>query len=563
MGVLRVAAAAACTAALSACGYAWPDAIRARPLIEFYGSDIERDSTEKQAAARRESAPVDVYDLIAGTRIAGADVRVRRESALRHFANRSPEDQRQLRNQSQNELILRSKTMCDSYLADIEFTDFVAQNSLGIIPPILSGLGALFTNVDVVRSLSATSAGVGGTVARLNDKLVQAEISRTIRQGVENRRSEVFDQMVTRQPTPIDSYPIEIAIVDVQRYHEACNMVTGLVEARMATRGVQDPEFEQAMKIYRRVRDSIEVSSASGQTARQTATGAFAAAATAAVSAGTQPAASALEKEILDRTGAAAISVVTRAESARAAWRRISESAGATIKSSDNCATVLVNDPSAKEDCERYFRLVTNGTSIADLFVSAAAAAPPSILMETCGQLVDLVRTVASVNAATVAAPFLARTDESLGSDAGRRIADDARAAGTAVRYAIRGWVRELSELPLADIQAFGLVAVADAAQFASGDYLAENAKLTNALASIQFRLQTVRQLFKQRADRYRDSYASTVAVGAAEPREATKTVIGAISGKLPNPAGLGGLKACQERVPGDLRARLTPPLPA
>lgn len=569
MGVLRVVAAAACAAAVSACGVAWPDAIRARPLIEFYGSDAERDSTEKSAAARRESAPVDVYDLIAGSRIPGTDVRQRREAALRQFANRSSEEQRQLRNHSQNELVLRSKTMCDNYLADIEFTDFVAQNSLGIIPPILSGLGALFTNVDVVRSLSATSAGVGGTVARLNDKLVQAEISRTIRQGVENRRTEIFHQLFARQKDPIAAYPIEIAIIDVQRYHEACNMVTGLVEARMATRGVQDPEFEQAMKIYKRVRDSIELSGASGQTARQTATDALAAAATAAYSAGTQLAAKALEKEILDRTGAAAISVVARAEAANDAWRKFAVMKGAdekpryVVTKPEDCTAKFANDAAAKDDCLRFVRLLTVGPKVAALFEVHGAGPVVETLVATCGQLVDLVRMVASVNAADVMAPFLSRSNESLGRGS-TQVSDKAEAAtGTAVRYAIRGWVRDLHDLPLADVEAFGLVVVADAARLAAADFLAAEPKAFDDLLEIQFRLRTVTQLFKQRAARYSDTYNSTINADKREMVESERTAICAISGKLPPPAGLGGLKACQDRVPGDLRARLTPPRPA
>jgi hypothetical protein len=178
------------------------------------------------------------------------------------------------RNQIQDEILRASEQRCNVYKTYIRRTQSTSNFLFGSLATLLGGLGAIFTDATVARSL----AGSAGIVSGINAEYQQAYFSNlateVIVDGIETRRRRIRSEIVVMQQNyDLTTYTVQAAILDAVRFHGACTIVEGLREASQSIQTVRDPglkaiksslrDIAEARKMLDQIQKGEELSSLS------------------------------------------------------------------------------------------------------------------------------------------------------------------------------------------------------------------------------------------------------------------------------------------------------------
>ncbi len=146
------------------------------------------------------------------------------------------------RNQIQDEILRASEQRCTVYKSYIRRTQSTSNFLFGSLATILGGLGAVFTDANVARSLAGSAGIMSGIGAEYQQAYFSNLATEVIIDGIETRRQRIRDTIASkRRNASLKVYTVQAAILDAVRYHGACTIVEGLREASQSIQTVRDP----------------------------------------------------------------------------------------------------------------------------------------------------------------------------------------------------------------------------------------------------------------------------------------------------------------------------------
>ena len=139
---------------------------------------------------------------------------------------------RSQRDAVQDKFIIASNNRCGFYEQNLKRTQSTGSMLSGIITTATGGAGAIFSHSSQVLSgIAGISSGIG---AEFQKDLFSNLASGVIIPGIEKRRANLLNQIVSNRCLSPVRYTAGMAIADAIAYHEACSMDTGIIEAGKA-----------------------------------------------------------------------------------------------------------------------------------------------------------------------------------------------------------------------------------------------------------------------------------------------------------------------------------------
>lgn len=161
------------------------------------------------------------------------------------------------RNQIQDEILRASEQRCSVYKTYIRRTQSGSTFFFGSLATILGGLGAIFTDATVARSLAGSAGILSGIGAEYQQSYFSNLATEVIVDGIEMRRQRIRDDlMLRRQNADIRAYTVQAAILDAVRFHGACTIVEGLREASQSIQTTRDPGLKAIKSSLRDIAES-------------------------------------------------------------------------------------------------------------------------------------------------------------------------------------------------------------------------------------------------------------------------------------------------------------------
>ena len=144
---------------------------------------------------------------------------------------REPDDQKRRRNQIQDSIIMASNQRCNLYFTYMQRIDSETGFYLGSLATLLGGLGSIFTDADVARTLAGAAGITSGINAHRDLEYFRNLTVNVITEGINKRRGNQFSEMQERWNDELQEYTVEAAIADAIQYHGSCSILAGLEEA--------------------------------------------------------------------------------------------------------------------------------------------------------------------------------------------------------------------------------------------------------------------------------------------------------------------------------------------
>ncbi|WP_339855830.1 hypothetical protein [uncultured Nisaea sp.] len=157
---------------------------------------------------------------------------------------------RERRNRVQERILAAANQRCEIYKRYIQRVRSSSNFILGSAATAAGILGGLFTATATARSLSAASGILSGTRAEYNQEMFQNLATQVITAGIDKRRQDVYQQIVTKgQAFDIEKYSVEAAIKDTMTYEDMCSAYAAFEEANDSIKTVTDPGIEAANRV--------------------------------------------------------------------------------------------------------------------------------------------------------------------------------------------------------------------------------------------------------------------------------------------------------------------------
>jgi hypothetical protein len=143
-------------------------------------------------------------------------------------------DQTVRRNSFQDSLIRASNASCNEFKDNLLLiradTGFLATASSVVFGALGAAAGAVgsISAAPILTGASGASAGVGEA---FDSAYFQDQVTKIINDGIDNKRAEVLGKIAKRREEGITSYGIDAAIADIENYHGACSIRSGLDKA--------------------------------------------------------------------------------------------------------------------------------------------------------------------------------------------------------------------------------------------------------------------------------------------------------------------------------------------
>jgi len=144
------------------------------------------------------------------------------------------------RNEIQDQLLMVADRRCESYKMLLTTVDSDSSFITGAISTITGILGGTFSAATTARAFSSASGISAGVGAEFDKSFFKQQIIPVITAGIDMKRVEIHDEILTKRGKSIDDYSLSIAIADSTRYNGACSVSEGLdkVKDQIAKNGV-------------------------------------------------------------------------------------------------------------------------------------------------------------------------------------------------------------------------------------------------------------------------------------------------------------------------------------
>lgn len=135
-----------------------------------------------------------------------------------------------------NEIIAIGITLSDKACANHKaqiISDAANWNlSTGSIAMIFAGAAAVIDSATTASHLAAGAATLTGVQSLANNEVYANALSTTILRAIDVSRSKARAKLLNGMEN--DNYSISLALIDLQEYHDACSLMSGLVEVTKA-----------------------------------------------------------------------------------------------------------------------------------------------------------------------------------------------------------------------------------------------------------------------------------------------------------------------------------------
>lgn len=169
----------------------------------------------------------------------------RLDQALGCFADLAtvnPERARDLRNQIQERMLGASEQRCADFKAHLQRSQSTANFLSGIFTSGFAAAGAITKSIEGARTLAGLSGLSSAYGAEFNQAYFANLGAYIVVGGVDQARGKLYEQIyASANGKTITEYTLQAAIKDGFRYHGACSIMTGLIEAQEAIRLVDNP----------------------------------------------------------------------------------------------------------------------------------------------------------------------------------------------------------------------------------------------------------------------------------------------------------------------------------
>ncbi len=146
------------------------------------------------------------------------------------------------RNQIQERLLAASEQRCADFKALLQRKQSDTNFFTGLATAAFAAAGSITTSVEGARTLAGLSGLSSAYGAEYNQAYFSNLASHVIVAGIELQRTRIYEQIAARgQSKSINDYPLQAAIKDAFRFHGACSIMAGLVQAQEAIKTVENP----------------------------------------------------------------------------------------------------------------------------------------------------------------------------------------------------------------------------------------------------------------------------------------------------------------------------------
>ena len=166
------------------------------------------------------------------------------------------------RNALTSKILLLADDVCLQHKADIQGTATNLNLGLGSATTLFSGASTLATGTSAA-TLSAFATASNSTRSLVNEEVYQKAFSASILLAIDSDRASKKAPIVTGMKSSTTDYPIEMAIQQINEYHQSCSFVNGIevisksIQQRQKTKSQIQSEMEY-------VKEQIKSNSASG-----------------------------------------------------------------------------------------------------------------------------------------------------------------------------------------------------------------------------------------------------------------------------------------------------------
>ncbi len=156
------------------------------------------------------------------------------------FASANNQKSKARRSQVQDRLIAASNQRCNVYLTYLKRLSTYTNGTFGTLTTILGGAGAIVTSETAGHVLSGLAGIASGTRAELNQAIFESLATSVIVPAIQQRRQEVFDEIMGRRKWTLERYTVEGAVADAIAYHGACSIDAGIAHAQKSLQSFAD-----------------------------------------------------------------------------------------------------------------------------------------------------------------------------------------------------------------------------------------------------------------------------------------------------------------------------------
>lgn len=140
------------------------------------------------------------------------------------------------RNELQSKLIAASNQRCGLYLREITSAKAQTNMAWGSLSILLSGAASVVSHAETARALAAGAAVATGTNAIYDQAYFNNLAVGVISGGIAKQREGILIQINNKSTLDLVKYPVNRAVADALQYHSACNIISGLETAAIATK---------------------------------------------------------------------------------------------------------------------------------------------------------------------------------------------------------------------------------------------------------------------------------------------------------------------------------------
>lgn len=146
------------------------------------------------------------------------------------------------RNQIQERLLAASEQRCADFKALLQRKQSDTSFFTGLATATFAAAGSITSSVEGARTLAGLSGLSSAYGAEYNQAYFSNLAAHVIVAGIDLHRSRIYEQISNGgQSKSIEAYPLQAAIKDAFRFHAACSITTGLVQAQEAIKTVENP----------------------------------------------------------------------------------------------------------------------------------------------------------------------------------------------------------------------------------------------------------------------------------------------------------------------------------
>lgn len=140
------------------------------------------------------------------------------------------------RNELQSRLIMASNQRCGLYLREITAAKAQTNMAWGGLSLLLTGASTVVTHVPTVKALAAGAGAATATNALYDQSYFNNLAVGVISAGIIKQREGILIQISNKSTKGLVEYPVSRAVADALQYHSACNVISGLETAAVATK---------------------------------------------------------------------------------------------------------------------------------------------------------------------------------------------------------------------------------------------------------------------------------------------------------------------------------------